>query len=603
MAEVQIQNKPLVIHHFEEAVIGPSYGVYTKNGQPIPLAFLSRGNEEDDFPFGEPTDQNFVESDLNYDPRPCLWIRFAVFWHFGHLITETLANLWPLLELSNTLPENLVVIVPDAFRDDIDNVKSLCSKAVVLCNSELQGPTCFSKVLIPEPSCVDRNRIHPEHPRLLQGFREWLFKKYTVSQVSKTEEALNPKNESTKDKIYLSRSKLPQRFRKLIQEQQLEEQLIEAGWTILYPEKTSLEHQLKVISEAKILAGQWGSAFHLLMACTSYRCEQVVMLTMEYGAEINFSNQFQLQNIKATYLPCLVPIGKKSGSSRDLRLTQPISDITKLIATSIGDHPYQPGVDDESSIELHPGISFCNAETLNRIARQQGLCLAIAQASIFDEICKVISLPDQIEAALVDNYLQKNELQTQEDSDRYLQSKGWDVQDLAYFATKQERLSRFQQLLFTEDVELRFLARKTDLDEIHYSLIRVRDSNLAFELHQRLIEGEVDFAELASTYSEGPERKSNGQVGPVPLSQAHPIVVDKLRTSQPGKLWEPFFLEDIWVILRLDEWVGARLDEATRQHLLDELLSDWIHKRALQLLAGQTPDPLPVHRLRSQSLE
>ena len=254
-------------------------------------------------------------------------------------------------------------------------------------------------------------------------------------------------------------------------------------------------------------------------------------------------------------------------------------------------------------MHLNYKIAFCSTETLNRIARQQGLCLAIAHASIFDEICQVISLPDQIEAVLVDKYLQKNELQTQEDSDRYLQSKGWDVQDLAYFATKQERLRRFQQMLFTEDVELRFLARKTDLDEIHYSLIRVRDINLAFELHQRLIEGEVDFAELASTYSEGPERKSNGQVGPVPLSQAHPIVVDKLRTSQPGKLWEPFFLEDIWVILRLDEWVGARLDEATRQHLLDELLSDWIHKRALELLAGQTPDPLPVHRLRSQSLE
>jgi len=324
---------------------------------------------------------------------------------------------------------------------------------------------------------------------------------------------------------------------------------------------------------------------------------------MDYGAEINFTNQFELQNIKATYLPCLIPIGKKVGSSRDLRLNQPLSDIANLITTSIGEKPNPPSVEAQSSIELHPGISFCNTEKLNRIARQQGLCLAIAQASIFDEICQVISLPDEIEAALVEHYLQQNELQTQADSEAYLHSKGWDVQDLAYFATKQERLSRFQRLLFTEDVELRFLARKTDLDEIHYSLIRVRDSNLAFELHQRLIEGEVDFAELASTYSEGPERNSNGQVGPVPLSQAHPTVVDKLRTSQPGKLWEPFFLEDIWVILRLDEWVGARLDEATRQHLLDELLKEWINKRALELLAGQTPEPLPVHRLRSQSLE
>ena len=256
-----------------------------------------------------------------------------------------------------------------------------------------------------------------------------------------------------------------------------------------------------------------------------------------------------------------------------------------------------------ADVELHPGIPFCSAETLNRIARQQGLCLAIAQASIFDEICQVISLPTELEAALVHTYLDQNDLSSSEDRDHHLQARGWDEQDLAYFATKQERLSRFQQLLFAEDVELRFLARKTDLDAIHYSLIRVRDGNLAFELHQRLIEAEEDFGTLASTYSEGPERDSHGQLGPVPLSQAHPVLVDKLRTSQPGQLWEPFFLKDIWVILRLDQWVGARLDETTRQQLLDELLSEWVHQRALQLLAGQTPEPLPVHRLRSQLVE
>ena len=256
-----------------------------------------------------------------------------------------------------------------------------------------------------------------------------------------------------------------------------------------------------------------------------------------------------------------------------------------------------------AEVELHPGVPFCSTETLNRIARQQGLCLAIAQASIFDEICQVISLPAELEAALLQNYLVENELSSQEDRAHHLQARGWDEHDLAYFATKQERLGRFQQMLFAEDVELRFLARKTDLDAIHYSLIRVRDGNLAFELHQRLIEAEEDFGTLASTYSEGPERDNHGQLGPVPLSQAHPVLVDKLRTSQPGQLWEPFFLKDIWVILRLDQWVGARLDETTRQQLLDELLNEWVHQRALHLLAGQTPEPLPVHRLRSQLVE
>ena len=256
-----------------------------------------------------------------------------------------------------------------------------------------------------------------------------------------------------------------------------------------------------------------------------------------------------------------------------------------------------------AEIELHPGTPFCSAAELNRIARQQGLCLAIAQASIFDEICQAMPLPEATETELVQRYLEQNDCADPTLRDQHLSSKGWSLEDLTYFASKQERLHRFQQQMFTDDVEVRFLDRKSDLDQISYSLIRLRDGDLAFELHQRLLEGEADFAKLAAAHSEGPEREHRGQVGPVPLSQAHPVLVDKLRTSQPGQLWTPFFLKDIWVILRLDSWEGARLDEDARQQLLQDLFEDWLQQRALQLLAGSTPEPLPLQRLRGELMQ
>ena len=55
-------------------------------------------------------------------------------------------------------------------------------------------------------------------------------------------------------------------------------------------------------------------------------------------------------------------------------------------------------------------------------------------------------------------------------------------------------LNRFQQLVFNDEVEQHFLSRKLAHDQVTYSLIRVRDGDLAFELHQRLVEGEADFA-------------------------------------------------------------------------------------------------------------
>ena len=253
-----------------------------------------------------------------------------------------------------------------------------------------------------------------------------------------------------------------------------------------------------------------------------------------------------------------------------------------------------------AEIELHPGTSYCDVATLNRIARQQGLCLAIAQASIYDEICQAVSLPEEDVTALTRAYLERQELDPDdgEACAALLHAKGWTQEDLRYFASKGERLARFQQRVFNDEVEQHFLSRKLAHDQVTYSLIRVRDGDLAFELHQRLLEGEADFAALASRYSEGAERTSGGRCGPVPFDQAHATVVEKLRGCQEGELLEPFFLVDIWLILRLDRWEGARLDAAMRETLMEELFEQWLQRRVNQLLAGQTPEPLPLHLLQ-----
>ena len=253
-----------------------------------------------------------------------------------------------------------------------------------------------------------------------------------------------------------------------------------------------------------------------------------------------------------------------------------------------------------AEIELHPGTPYCDVATLNRIARQQGLCLAIAQASIYDEICQAVSLPEEDVTALTRAYLERQELDPDdgEACAALLRAKGWTQEDLRYFASKGERLARFQQRVFNDEVEQHFLSRKLAHDQVTYSLIRVRDGDLAFELHQRLLEGEGDFATLASRYSEGAERTSGGQCGPVPFDQAHETVVEKLRGCQEGELLEPFFLVDIWLILRLDRWEGARLDTAMRETLMEELFEQWLQRRVNQLLAGQPPEALPLHLLQ-----
>ena len=77
----------------------------------------------------------------------------------------------------------------------------------------------------------------------------------------------------------------------------------------------------------------------------------------------------------------------------------------------------------------------------------------------------------------------------------------------------------------------------------------------------------------------------------------HPSVVEKLRSCEAGELLEPFFLVNIWLILRLDQWDGARLDDEMREELLGDLFEQWLDGRVSELLAGRTPGLLPTHLL------
>ena len=70
---------------------------------------------------------------------------------------------------------------------------------------------------------------------------------------------------------------------------------------------------------------------------------------------------------------------------------------------------------------------------------------------------------------------------------------------------------------FAPKAEARFLERKNELDQVVYSLLRLENSFLARELYLQIESGESNFADLAKRYAEGPERNTNGIVGPVSL--------------------------------------------------------------------------------------
>ena len=162
-----------------------------------------------------------------------------------------------------------------------------------------------------------------------------------------------------------------------------------------------------------------------------------------------------------------------------------------------------------------------------------------------------------------------------------------------------ERLRRgiqrrtFMRDRFVAKAEARFLERKNELDQVVYSLLRLENTFLARELYLQIESGESNFADLAKRYAEGPERNTNGIVGPVSLTQAHPALVEKLRVAQPGVLLEPFRIADWWLVVRLERYSPATFTPEVSDRMCREMFDAWIAEETattLSRLEGEFSD-------------
>lgn len=151
---------------------------------------------------------------------------------------------------------------------------------------------------------------------------------------------------------------------------------------------------------------------------------------------------------------------------------------------------------------------------------------------------------------------------------------------------RQLRLAKLARDQFGAKAEARFLQQKGRLDRVVYSLLRLDSRSQAQELYLQIAHGEADFPELASRFSQGPERSTNGVVGPVPLNQAHPSLADKLRAAQPGALLEPFRIDRWWVVVRLERYAAASFDARMAEQMSVELLQEWLQQETAHRLSA-----------------
>ena len=177
------------------------------------------------------------------DPRPVVFAGHLSY-HFGHFILESLSRLWFAAEH----PERPIVWacrpepVPPAWhawQRQVLDVLGLRNEVLLLTE-----PTRFRSVDVPQPGYRVKDFFSRQHARFLATY------------------PARPRDPDLR--VWLSRSGSDSGYRSL-HAARLEAQLTEHGWTIVQPETLPIGEQLELLATAGRVAGEQGSAFHLVM--------------------------------------------------------------------------------------------------------------------------------------------------------------------------------------------------------------------------------------------------------------------------------------------------------------------------------------------------
>ncbi len=238
------------------------------------------------------------------------------------------------------------------------------------------------------------------------------------------------------------------------------------------------------------------------------------------------------------------------------------------------------------SVVLQVGDRAIAADDLLHLLAGYQMLPQLLQEILIDQAIAPITCTDDETKQAQEQFFAQNQITSDETLHLWMSRHGMTPEQLKALTTRSLRIEKFKAETWGNKLESYFLSRKSKLDKVIYSLIRTQDIGIAQEIYFRVLESEQTFAELASAYSKGPEAQTDGLIGPVELSVPHPNLAQMLTVSQPGQLWPPSRIGEWIVIVRLEKFIPAQMDDAMRRRLLTEFFNVWLQENLDHTMAS-----------------
>lgn len=157
--------------------------------------------------------------------------------------------------------------------------------------------------------------------------------------------------------------------------------------------------------------------------------------------------------------------------------------------------------------------------------------------------------------------------------------RGCPPESLRSVVEQETRIAEWKKKTFEPQARSHFDARKSSLDRVVYSMLRVQDPGVARELWFRISEKEATFADLAPQYSTGDAAFTAGFVGPIAYGALHPKVAEILKSNPIGRVIPPLPMGEWQLLLRKEHTLSAEFTDSVKAQMIEELTEVWLEEQ------------------------
>ena len=195
-------------------------------------------------------------------------------------------------------------------------------------------------------------------------------------------------------------------------------------------------------------------------------------------------------------------------------------------------------------------------------------------------------IEDSIKKEHIRKFMKKNNINSLDHLKEYLLKIKISFKDFENELVREKMLDNLAFKLFSEKVIYdSYIKQRNKCDIATYYLLRFKEKPLALDCYFQIQCEEKTIQEIYDNYCLKVDSKSVPKVGPSLISKTHPELANKLKKMKTGELSEPFLVNDIWLIIKIEEKSLLKFDDKIKSNIARQLLYVRISQISESLIA------------------